>query len=242
MISRVQRGRQFGPRIIAAFAAMLLAATILSTTAASAQTAAVTTASTPHAYTQADVEFVQGMILHHAQAVVMSDWAPTHGASPSLVILCKRIALSQRDEIVMMQNWLEERKLAVPDPLHMLPSDAARMNGMNPTDSGMASKAGMPGMPVMSMNDHAMMPGMLTQAQLGELNAAHGAEFDRLYLTGMIRHHQGALHMVAKLFDTPGGGQQPEVFSFATDVDAGQRVEMARMQAMLNTLNSSQTR
>jgi uncharacterized protein (DUF305 family) len=98
-------------------------------------------------------------------------------------------------------------------------------------------------MPGMDMGAHPMMmSGMLTAAQMRQLEAARGKSFDRLYLTGMIRHHQGALDMVAALFDTPGSGQQPELFSFATDVDAGQRAEMARMQAMLNTLTTSQTR
>ena len=191
-------------------------------------------------YTRADVDFVQGMIEHHSQAVVMSDWCATHGALSNLAILCRRIALSQKDEITMMQHWLEERHLAVPDPLHMLPADSgARASGTHAAAAHDMASMDMPGR---DMSDHAMMPGMLTPAQMKQLEAARGAEFDRLYLTGMIRHHQGALDMVAKLFDTPGSGQQPEVFNFATDVDASQRVEIARMQAMLNTLNSSQTR
>ena len=186
----------------------------------------------PHDYTQADVDFVQGMIIHHAQAVVMSDWAPARTTRPNLLILCKRIALSQRDEITMMQHWLEERHLAVPDPLHMLHPSAGPIHDTSGMD-----------MPGMDMGAHPMMmSGMLTAAQMRELEAAHGAEFDRLYLTGMIRHHQGALDMVAALFATPGSGQQPDLFNFATDVDAGQRAEMARMQAMLNTLTPSQTR
>ena len=86
------------------------------------------------------------------------------------------------------------------------------------------------------------MHGMLSPAQMRQLDAAHGADFDWLYLTGMIRHHQGALDMVAALFSTPGSGQQADLFGFATDVDAGQRVEIARMQALLNTLTPSQNR
>ncbi|MEO6866134.1 MAG: DUF305 domain-containing protein [Gemmatimonadaceae bacterium] len=191
-----------------------------------------------HDYTQADVDFTQGMIIHHAQAVVMSDWAATHGARPGLLLLCKRIALSQRDEITMMQHWLRDRHLAVPDPLHMLDGDQAPMHDMNRV-AGMGGT----GMPGMDMGNHPMMmPGMLTPAEMHQLEAARGSVFDRLYLTGMIKHHQGALGMVATLFATPGGGQQPELFSFATDVDAGQRVEMARMQEMLNTLTPSQTK
>lgn len=221
-----QRRRKIASRMFLVVTASLLAASRMPAQAASAA---------PHDYTAADVEFVQGMIHHHAQAVVMSDWAPTHGARADLVTLCKRIALSQRDEITMMQHWLEDRHLDVPDPLHMLPADSA-MGGAATSHAGMAGMAGM------NMSDNSMMPGMLTPAQMKQLDEARGKDFDRLYLTGMIRHHQGALDMVAKLFSTPGAGQQPEVFSFATDVDAGQRVEMARMQAMLNTLNPSQTR
>jgi len=197
-----------------------------------AQKASAHNTAAPHDYVQADVDFVQGMIIHHAQAVVMSDWAATHGARPNLQILCKRIALSQRDEITMMQSWLEQRHLATPDPLDML----------HPTHGPIHDRSGM-NMPGMDMGDHMMMmAGMLTPAEMRQLDSARGPTFDHLYLTGMIKHHQGALDMVAKLFATPGAGQQPELFSFATDVDAGQRAEMARMQAMLNTLTPSQTR
>lgn len=185
-----------------------------------------------HDYTKADVDFVQGMIYHHAQAVVMSDWAATHGARADVATLCKRIALSQRDEITMMQHWLQARHLDAPDPLDMLP-------GHKPATADSGSMAGM-NMPGMDMSAH-MMPGMLTPDELRALDAAHGPAFDHLYLTGMIRHHEGALDMVAKLFNTPGSGQQPELFSFATDVDAGQRAEIGRMQAILKTLTPSPT-
>jgi uncharacterized protein (DUF305 family) len=184
------------------------------------------TSNAAHDYVQADVDFVQGMIGHHAQAVTMSDWAATHGARPDLQLLCKRIALSQRDEITMMQSWLQERHLPTPDPLHMLKGASAAhdMSGMN--------------MKGMDMNDHPMtMPGMLTPEQLRQLDAAHGTAFDSLYLTGMIKHHQGALGMVATLFATPGAGQQADLFGFATDVDAGQRAEIGRMQAILSTIH-----
>jgi len=208
--------------------ALLLASLVLAPARLPAQSA--TAAS--HDYTKADVDFMQGMIIHHAQAVVMSDWAATHGARPDLQTLCKRIALSQRDEITMMQQWLQQRHLAAPDPLHMLHGDNSPVRDRSPMH-----------MPGMDMGDHPMMmEGMLTAAEMRQLDAAHGPAFDRLYLTGMIKHHQGALDMVATLFATPGAGQQPEVFTFATDVDAGQRAEMARMQAMLNTLTASQSR
>jgi uncharacterized protein (DUF305 family) len=187
---------------------------------------------TPKDYTEADVHFMQGMIIHHAQAVVMSDWAPSHGARPALQVLCKRIALSQRDEITVMQQWLRKRHLPAPDPLHTLSGDTAHVHDT----SGM-------GMPGMDMGAHPMMmKGMLTPEQMRQLDAAHDSTFDRLYLTGMIRHHEGALDMVAKLFATPGAGQQSEIFTFATDVDAGQRAEIARMEKLLNTINTDQTK
>jgi uncharacterized protein (DUF305 family) len=179
---------------------MVLLAARLSAQAASA---------TPHDYTPADVEFVQGMIMHHAQAVIMSDWAATHGARSDLQILCKRIALSQRDEIKVMRRWLLDRGQSAPDPLRM---------------------------PGMVMGDDKLMPGMLTPEELKQLDAARDTAFDRLYLTGMIKHHEGALSMVATLFARPGGGQQSDLFAIATDIDAGQRVEIARMEAMLNSL------
>ena len=166
-------------------------------------------AQTPRDFTPADAEFVQGMIMHHAQAVVMSDWCATHGARADLRILCKRIALSQRDEIKVMRKWLLDRGQSAPDPLQM---------------------------PGMTMGDDKMMPGMLTSPEMKQLDAARDAAFDRLYLNDMIQHHEGALSMVATLFAKPGGGQQSDLFAIATDIDAGQRVEIARMEAMLNTL------
>lgn len=203
---------------------------VLSLAAARLPAQSSTTASRDH--TQADVDFMQGMIIHHAQAVVMSDWAASHGARSNLQLLCKRIALSQRDEITMMQHWLQDRHLAVPDPLHMLHDEAGPVHDM----SGM-------GMPGMDMGDHPMMmKGMLTAAEMHQLDAARDTAFDRLYLTGMIKHHEGALDMVAKLFTTPGAGQQSEIFAFATDVDASQRAEIARMEAILNTLTASQSK
>ena len=164
----------------------------------------------PRDFTQADVDFVQGMIMHHAQAVTMSDWCATHGARADLQILCKRIALSQRDEIKVMRKWLLDRGQSAPDPLQM---------------SGMAMG-----------DEKALMPGMLSSAEMQQLDAARDTAFDRLFLNGMIKHHEGALSMVATLFARPGGGQQSDLFAIATDIDAGQRVEIARMEAMLNTL------
>lgn len=153
-------------------------------------------------YTVADVQFMQHMIGHHQQAVVMSALAATHGASAPVLKLAQKIDISQRDEIGFMQQWLRERDQAVPDSMHM----------------------------------HALMPGMLTPEQMAQLAAARGPEFDRLYLGFMIRHHRGALQMVEELFDTPGAGQDPDLFRFVSDVDADQRDEIYVMQKLLNTL------
>ncbi len=185
---------------------------------------------TPRDYTGADVIFMQGMIMHHAQAVVMSDWASSHDASPRLLVLAKRIALSQRDEIRLMQDWLLDRRLAAPDPLHMLSKQVGPVHDMSPLQ-----------MPDMDMGLAPMiMSGMLTPEQMRQLDAARGTEFDRLYLQGMIPHHEGALKMVAQLFATPGGGQQSDISGFANDIDAGQRAEIARMQGLLQSLTERQ--
>jgi uncharacterized protein (DUF305 family) len=179
------------------------------------QTSATAARSEPR-YTAADVRFMQGMIGHHAQAVVMANMAPTHGASTQVALLCRKILRSQADEIELMQGWLRDRGEPVPDPKD--------------------PHAGMD----MSMPGHEMlMPGMLTAEQMAELDRSRDAEFDRLFLTYMIQHHQGALTMVAALFDSPGAGQTPEIFGFATGVDADQRAEIARMQAMLATITGS---
>ena len=176
---------------------------------ASAQTAAATPRRAP-AYTAADVAFMQGMIGHHAQALVMAAMAPTHGASDQVQLFCRKIIRSQQDEIDLMQTWLRDNGERVPDP--------------NDPHAGMD----------MSMPGHEMlMPGMLTAARLATLDSARGAEFDRLFLIDMIQHHEGALTMVKTLFDTPGAGQTPEIFGYATGVDADQRAEIERMQGML---------
>lgn len=214
--------RRQGARLLAACATALAAVSL----------SAQTPQTVPHDYTPADVDFVQGMILHHAQAVVMSDWAPSRADQSNFLTICKRIALSQRDEITLMQHWLQARHLAVPDPLHMLDHHSGPVHDSSPMN-----------MPGMDMGAHPMMmSGMLTAAQMQQLEASRGKTFERLYLSGMIRHHQGALDMVAALFNAPGSGQQSELFNFATDIDAGQRAEMARMQSMLNTLTTSQPR
>lgn len=187
----------------------------------SAQAPAVSTASkqTGPRYTAADVQFMQGMIAHHAQAIVMANMAPTHGASSQVALFCRKVLRSQSDEIDMMQTWLRDRGERVPDP--------------NDPHAGMD----------MSMSDHEMlMPGMLTPEQLARLDQARGTDFDRLFLIDMIQHHEGALTMVAALFDSPGAGQTPEIFGYATGVDADQRAEIGRMQAMLATITGSTTK
>jgi uncharacterized protein (DUF305 family) len=207
---------------------MLLILSVLALTSARVHA----TVSPPHDYTAADVRFMQDMIYHHAQAVVMSDWAATHGARADLATLCQRIALSQRDEITLMQRWLHEHNLAAPDPLHMESPETGAVHDTSPLH-----------MTGMDMGPHPMMmPGMLTPEAMRQLDAARGTAFDRLYLEGMIKHHEGAIAMVAALFATPGGGQQPEISGLADDIDAGQRVEIARMQTMLNTLTTSDSR
>ncbi len=152
---------------------------------------------------------MSGMILHHAQAILMAGWAPTHDANASVRTLCERIVVGQRDEIALMSRWLAERQEPVPDPAHAM----------------------MPGMP------HSMlMPGMLTDAQLAQLDSARGATFDRLFLQFMIQHHQGAITMVNELFGSQGGGEEDNVYRMAANVFADQTTEIERMQRMLAPL------
>ena len=167
----------------------------------------------PH-YTTADVDFMQGMIGHHAQAVVMAGWAPTHGAREDVRILAGRILVSQRDEIVSMRRWLTDNHEMVPD-----------------TTGHMAMHMG---------SGHDMlMPGMLTPEQMTQLDQARGPEFDKLFLVFMIRHHQGALTMVQQLFASQGAAQNEQVFKFASDVGADQTAEIDRMVTMLQTFAPS---
>jgi uncharacterized protein (DUF305 family) len=162
-------------------------------------------------YTEADVQFMSGMIHHHAQALLMAGWAPTHGASQSVRALCERIVVGQGDEIALMQRWLRDRHEEVPA-----------------ADASHDMMAGM---------DHSrMMPGMLTAEQLAQLDRTRGPQFDRLFLTSMIQHHRGALTMVDQLFASQGAGEEEGVFRFASDVYADQSTEIDRMQRMLVTL------
>ena len=167
----------------------------------------------------ADVRFMQGMIAHHAQAIAMSSLVPARTTRRDIHLLAQRITISQRDEIALMQRWLRDRHEEVPSADTLVHRHAGRM-------------APMPGMP--AAGHDVLMPGMLTDDEMAQLAGATGPDFDRLFLRFMIRHHEGALTMVANLFATPGGAQDPEVFTFANDVDADQRAEIARMQALLD--------
>jgi uncharacterized protein (DUF305 family) len=171
-------------------------------------------------YTAADIEFMSGMIMHHAQAVKMAGWAASHGASKSLQIYCGRVAMAQSAEIGLMKQWLAERNQPVPE--------------IDTASADMAMHMNMPGM----QHDAPMkmMPGMLSPAQMHQLDAARGVEFDRMFLTFMIQHHRGALTMVDTLFKTPGAAQDEFVFKFANDVHADQSTEIDRMQQMLDAL------
>jgi uncharacterized protein (DUF305 family) len=153
---------------------------------------------------------MSGMIGHHAQAVLMAGWAESHGASPTLQRYCRKVVVSQRDEIGLMKRWLADHHEPLPD--------STLMYGRS-----------MPGMGAM------LMPGMLTAAALAQLDSARGADWDHLFLEDMIRHHQGAITMVQQLFNTPGGGKGV-VFQFATDISTDQTAEITRMRQMLLTL------
>lgn len=156
--------------------------------------------------TAGDVRFMQGMIGHHAQALEMTKLLETRTDSADMRKLAKRIDVSQADEIQMMEEWLKARGQALPDP------HAHHAHGAT------------------------LMPGMLTSEEMARLAAARGVAFDRLFLEFMIKHHEGALAMVRELFSTPGAGQESEIYAFASDVDADQRMEIERMRAMLKEL------
>jgi uncharacterized protein (DUF305 family) len=157
-------------------------------------------------HTEADVTFMQGMIGHHRQAVEMAALVPSRSSREEFQLLAKRIDVSQQDEIKMMQEWLQARGQANPG------EHAHHMEGA------------------------ALMPGMLTPEEMTRLAAAKGTEFERLFLQGMIKHHAGALFMVKELFAQPGAGQESEIFAFASDVDADQRMEIRRMEIMLKEI------
>lgn len=164
----------------------------------------------PH---EADAHFMTGMIGHHAQALVMAGFAPENGASPAVQVLCARIINAQSDEIAIMQRWLGDRGLPVPE-FHI---EGATLMVHGP--------------------EHAMnMPGMLSPEQLRELGEARGPDFDRLFLTYMIQHHEGAVTMVHDLFATDGAAQDDFVFKMASDIQVDQATEIARMELMLEQM------
>jgi uncharacterized protein (DUF305 family) len=198
------------PQSQANTAAPVIAKPVINPESEAAAIAQARTDSIRRPYTAADVNFMSGMIHHHAQAIVMSRWAASHGASPAVQRLADRIINAQQDEILTMQSWLRDRRQPVPDA----------------TATGMKMNMG-------GMEHEMLMPGMLTDAQMKQLDAARGPEFDRLFLTYMIQHHKGAVSMVKDLFDSYGAGQDEVVFKFASDVNVDQTTEIARMEKLL---------
>jgi uncharacterized protein (DUF305 family) len=171
--------------------------------------------SVPRRYSEADVRFMRHMMAHHAQALAMTSLVPTRSGREDLRLLAQRIEASQHDEIALMRRWLEDRGEDVPSP------DPDHEHHDASAGSGQAAAG-----------HESLMPGMLTREELARLAAATGADFDRLFLQFMIRHHEGALSMVAKLLASSGAGQEVEIFRFASDVDADQRAEIGRMRTM----------
>lgn len=257
--------------------ALLLAAPILLAACSSTQPAATPPTSQPTAaqpdhaalealyaqrqmeakmnFTQADVDFMTGMIGHHAQALIMSNLSPKNGANPEVQRLSARIINAQNDEIAAMQRWLRERGQPVPvvevDGLNLIITmtdpDAEPSGDMGEMDHGegemdhAAMGHDMGGMDHgdMPMHDHSGMAGMLSPAQLEELAAARGAEFDRLFLTYMIQHHSGAVTMVDDLFAADGAANDEAAFKLASDINVDQKTEIARMYKMLGQLREA---
>ena len=206
-----------GGLLAAAFAAPVGAQTLAPVHTDAATMAAARADSLKRPYTAADVAFVSGMIHHHAQAILMANWAPTHGASPEVRTLCGRIINAQLDEIHRMQQWLADRGQPIVKPQFTRDTSMADMPGMH-------------------MTGDTLMPGMLSNAQLDTLDHARGDAFDHFFLTYMIQHHTGAVSMVKDLFSTYGAGQDETIFKMATDINVDQRTEIARMHRMLVAL------
>jgi uncharacterized protein (DUF305 family) len=203
-------------------AALLVAG--VAATAASAQPPAPPAAprpARPARHRPADAAFMRGMIGHHAQALAMTALVPARARRPEVRLIAERIEVSQHDEIALMRRWLADRGEPAPDSAGAPGGHGA--HDAHGTHAG--AHAGHGAAPA--------MPGMLTADELARLAAARGDAFDRLFLTYMIRHHEGALTMVARLLATPGAAQESETFGFASDVDADQRAEIARMRALL---------
>jgi uncharacterized protein (DUF305 family) len=189
---------------------MTIAAILLAVFTAASAPVTDTTVDAQHDYTAADIQFMDGMIAHHAQALLMAGWAESHGASPAVLTLTSRITNAQKDEIAGMQKWLRDRRQPVPEP-----DPHGMMMNMN------------------GMQHEMLMPGMLTESQLKQLDEARSKEFDRLFLTFMIQHHRGAVTMVNALFGTSGAAQDITVYKMASDISADQTTEIERMQKML---------
>jgi uncharacterized protein (DUF305 family) len=170
-------------------------------------------------FTAADVHFMSGMIPHHAQAVLIAGWAPSHGASAAVQRFCERIVVGQSDEIALMQTWLSDRNQPVP------PANATHLR-----------------MKMGDVEHDMLMPGMLSPAELAQLDSARGTDFDRLFLRAMIKHHEGAITMVDQLFGSPGAGQDEVVFKFSSDVYADQTTEIEHMKKMLAAIQAGALR
>ncbi len=177
------------------------------------------------ALSEADVEFMQGMIVHHAQAVEMTAMIPSHTQNEALRSLGARISSSQSDEIKFMKRWLAARGEPISTGMAKMPGMDMSHETSHETSQGTSHEVAHEGM--------ALMPGMLTPQQMEALRKAKGPKFDHLFLVGMIQHHNGALTMVKDLFDTAGAGQDAELFNFATDADNTQRAEIRIMENML---------
>jgi uncharacterized protein (DUF305 family) len=201
-----------GVAVLAALAA-LPAPIVAQQQAAAGTTKMITVPGIREPFTEADVYFMAGMIPHHAQAVVMAKMAPSRAEMREVKLLAERIIVSQKDEIEFMRNWLRARGQAVPAP------DATH-HKMQHGD----------------MLHDMLMPGMLSEDELKKMENAKGKEFDRLFLTYMIRHHEGALKMTEDLFKTTGAAQSDDVYLFASDVQADQEIEIDRMQQLLASI------
>lgn len=205
-----------GPALAAGLFVAVLAAGCATTASSTRGPAAAPRPGELPPYTQADVDFMSGMIAHHAQAVVMAGWAPSRGARKDVAILCERIVVGQRDEIELMQTWLRDRGLPVPD--------ASKTRHTMTMPNGVVHDM--------------LMPGMLTDEEMAELDRARGLEFDRLFLLGMIKHHQGAIDMVEALMTRPDAAEDPLLSDFAASVVADQSAEILRMRSLLSDLSN----
>ena len=228
------------PYRIAPLAAILLMACAGSRTTASpppfvmgqaGATARARADSLRYPYTQADIDFMGGMIHHHAQAILIARWAPSHGASASVQRLTARIINAQSDEILLMQNWLRDRQR---DPMLVdTLGNVTTAHASAPTGGAASAGHDMTAHAGHEMAGMEAMPGMLSDTQLHALDTARGREFDRLFLIYMMQHHRGAVSMVRTLFGAHGAGQDETIFKFAADVEVDQSTEIKRMLTML---------